>query len=442
MFPFFFAVVQTTVGAALSYYWAWFSEGMYRQETLNRAARLYREEVENLNASPEIPLKRKQGMYRRMWRLWSVAKGHHEGSVGHRPKATAGRYVLNPHSKRLERTADEPMRRIWMMVVVQASISGLWWMTGCQASVGVHVSACMVMIVSACHGWLYGRQFRAKRRDRGLEAALTLTEHQTLVDFEVATKSFDNGRGVLVFSIENRQDGNVETKTVRMPKLTRETWKSQADGKDGLDFAERLMPVLKRMRRWENETLFRGGGKEGKEPPYQTMFRMLCAQQFRDFYIRDFAKQLWAESPDKMLEAIELLHQLRTVLDEWATTKEVSETSKETTPSEQSPRSFEEERLLRMMDLVQDVRDKEEVDEEVKEMAARTWSEMQERLSEVRQAIQEGHREWQEMKDYSTLSSIRTEMEMEMTPSETRAWEKERRFSSTTETEASEEREG
>ena len=75
-------------------------------------------------------------------------------------------------------------------------------------------------------------------------------------------------------------------------------------------------------------------------------------------------------------------------------------------------------------------------------MAARTWSEMQERLSEVRQALQEGHREWQEMKDYSTLSSIRTEMEMKMTPSETRAWEKERRFSSTTETEASEEREG
>ena len=427
---FLYAAIQTAVGVALSLYWMSFFEGIYRQSTLRRVEQLYRLDVENLNNLSEIPLKTKQKMYRRMRRLWRVANYHHTGEVSHRTKEIEGRYVLNPYPKRWKQGAEPRYHGVTPILPVQMTLSLSWWAFGLQHVEHLLTGMVMVMGVAMVYGVGHGRRFRAKRRTRNirLSAMLSWNEQEMLHHFEQATKAYRMEGDLLSFPVGRQRGGRTER--MEMRRLSKQAW--ERSGQDHAPHVERLLQTLVAIKGWEREVLFGNGGKERTELPFRSMFESLCGQASKNRYTREFSKQLWENSPAEMSKAVDLMHELRAALNAIMP----PQTSKEkplpsTTHGEGPLRFLEEERLRRMMDVVQEVRDKKGVDEEVKEMAARTWVEMEERLMETRLRIREGQQEWQDMKDFSTLQSIRSEVGVEMLPTEKMEWEQElaRRFS-------------
>lgn len=75
--------------------------------------------------------------------------------------------------------------------------------------------------------------------------------------------------------------------------------------------------------------------------------------------------------------------------------------------------SFEEERIHRVLEVVEDVRRRPDTEPEVKAFAEQTFQELRQMLDLSRRQKEQGQREWEDMKDVSTLLSIQSTLQVE-----------------------------
>ena len=393
-------------------YWDSFFRGVIDQQIENRVERLFHQDVEFLKRQARLSTVEKQDLWKRLSHLRRVAltsrqKGDSDSSMEYE-----NRYL----SRQVKPSADGESENgaSFLVSLIMTGVM-MCFMFFSEVSGWEHPFA-MTILLSFATTPLLGYRCARKRRPQqrkpslGLRSFLSEYEHSVLVRFEIQVKKY-----------QNEQIGGAGKKDAfQMQRFPEDFWtrKYKEVGQDMLDVL-RLVSMLSEMLELEKDMIYSKQTKRREERDFRYFFRILYPIDETDTFSSDMTESYWEQETSLMEQATKALDDVIRLLqrmskdDAHSDDESVDVQLEEQMRKVRTAESFEEERIHRVLEVVEDVRRRPDTEPEVKAFAEQTFQELRQMLDLSRRQKEQGQREWEDMKDVSTLLSIQSMLQVE-----------------------------
>lgn len=393
--------------------------------------RLANRDIETVRTMPKVSVEEKRRLMERILHLKWNAKVRYDGRERKRltNSVVEGRYFLNPNAYLTDLTEMTCLGVFGMMLAVGYGIFAPWE-DGHPFSTTMGVS----FVLSILNGYILSRDSRATTDSAESSYRHFLTAKDVLLiqwflDQMEEYRTKDDQYKIYIDEKDGRHYRIVQVPALRETLLEEEMEEISPWAIRLLDLADVLREMREVVVRLQKDPLYH----TTKAPTFHVFFEMLHQKQRypKDALHLLSTSSLWSEHEQDMEEALALFRRLHEILSVWSQFSQGEvQTVASVAPAVVAPviergdaaraANFEEKRVSYALEMVEKIRNREDVDPEVKRMADEVKRGVDQARMDLERQREEQRLRWEEMQDFSTIKSVRDALGMN--PEEEKEW--------------------